>query len=126
MRRRGLRPSRALTGKGQGAFADPGLAAGSTLALGPETGIPDDPIGAEHLITYTHEAPPVFLGHYWLTGEPTLLAPNIACVDYSVGLRGGKLVAYRWDGERRLDATHFRQVERLEPDDGSLPDSPSS
>ena len=97
-----------------------------SLALGPETGIPDDPIGAEHLITYTHEAPPVFLGHYWLTGEPTLLAPNIACVDYSVGLRGGKLVAYRWDGERRLDATHFRQVERLEPDDGSLPDSPSS
>ncbi|MEP7246003.1 MAG: metallophosphoesterase [Gammaproteobacteria bacterium] len=87
-----------------------------SLALGPETGIPDDPVGVEHLITYSHDAPPVFLGHYWLNGDPTLLAPNIACVDYSVGIPGGTLVAYRWDGEQRLKPTNFRAVKRLEQD----------
>jgi hypothetical protein len=87
-----------------------------SLALGPETGIPDDPVGAEHLITYSHDAPPVFLGHYWLKGEPALLAPNVACVDYSVAVPGGALVAYRWDGEQRLDPAHFRRAPRIERD----------
>jgi hypothetical protein len=87
-----------------------------SLALGPETNIPDDPVGAEHLITYSHDAPPVFVGHYWLRGEPALLAPNVACVDYSVALPGGSLVAYRWDGEQQLDPSHFRRVLRMERD----------
>ena len=41
-----------------------------SLAMGPETGIPDDPIGVEHLITYARDEPPVFVGHYWLKGTP--------------------------------------------------------
>jgi hypothetical protein len=45
---------------------------------------------------------PVFVGHYWLTGAPTLLSNKVACVDYSVA-KGGQLVAYRWDGEPELD-----------------------
>jgi hypothetical protein len=45
---------------------------------------------------------PVFVGHYWLTGMPELLSDKVACVDYSVA-KGGKLVAYRWDGEQLLD-----------------------
>ena len=45
---------------------------------------------------------PVFVGHYWLTGQPELLSNKVACVDYSVA-KGGKLVAYRWDGEPLLD-----------------------
>ncbi|MEO8803052.1 MAG: metallophosphoesterase [Rudaea sp.] len=49
---------------------------------------------------------PVFIGHYWMTGQPTLLAPRVACVDYSAG-KGGPLVAYRWDGESELDQRHF-------------------
>jgi hypothetical protein len=28
--------------------------------------IPEDPIGADHLLRYSHDDPPVFLGHYWL------------------------------------------------------------
>ncbi|GGE95289.1 hypothetical protein GCM10011404_30540 [Sphingomonas prati] len=49
---------------------------------------------------------PLFIGHYWLTGTPTVLAPNLACVDYSAG-KGGPLVAYRWDGETKLDNARF-------------------
>jgi hypothetical protein len=82
--------------------------------LGPEKArshIPEDPIGADHLLQYSHADPPVFMGHYWLDGEPELLAPNIACLDYSVAAKtGGKLVAYRWDGERELSASKFVSV----------------
>lgn len=55
---------------------------------------------------YPADAPPVFFGHYWQTGEPRPLADNVACVDYSMGL-GEKLVAYRWSGETRLLKNNF-------------------
>jgi hypothetical protein len=56
---------------------------------------------------YPADAKPVFVGHYWLTAQrPTLLAENVACLDYSVA-KGGVLCAYRWDGERRLTNEHF-------------------
>lgn len=58
---------------------------------------------------YCSDAPPCFVGHYWLKGEPAPLTPNVACLDYSVA-KGGKLVAYRWRGERVLDAGHFSYV----------------
>ena len=74
------------------------------------THIPDDPINEDHLILYAHDEPPVFLGHYWLEGDPEPLALNIACLDYSVAKSGGKLVAYRWDGESRLSAEKFVSV----------------
>jgi hypothetical protein len=55
----------------------------------------------------------VFLGHYWLDTEPQVLAPNVACLDYSVAAKsGGKLVAYRWSGEQRLDNDNFVFVEK--------------
>lgn len=63
---------------------------------------------------YSHDEPPVFLGHYWLEGDPEPLAPNIACLDYSVAKPGGKLVAYRWSGERELRRENFVWVNRLE------------
>mgnify|MGYP001818575482 CR=1 FL=1 len=85
--------------------------------LGPEKArshIPEDPIGADHIIQYSHDDPPVFFGHYWLEDDvPELLAPNVACLDYSVASEGGgKLVAYRWDGEQRLDNSKFVFVDR--------------
>ena len=49
---------------------------------------------------------PVFVGHYWRSGSRTLLADQVACVDYSAG-KGGPLVAYRWDGETVLDRAKF-------------------
>jgi len=85
--------------------------------MGPEsarTHIPDDDIAGDHLVDYAHTAPPVFLGHYWMEGVPAPLAENIACLDYSVAKPGGKLVAYRWNGEHRLQQQAFVSVARLE------------
>ncbi|GCB02606.1 metallophosphoesterase [Ralstonia sp. SET104] len=60
----------------------------------------------EHLrIGYTGDKP-VFVGHYWMTGQPEVLAPQVACVDYSAG-KGGPLVAYRWSGEPVLSSSSF-------------------
>ncbi len=61
---------------------------------------------------YAAESPPVFFGHYWMPAAqaPSLLAPNVACLDWSVA-RGGRLVGYRWNGERTLDPSHLTWVE---------------
>ena len=71
------------------------------------THIPEDGVNGDHLIEYGEHEPPVFLGHYWMEGTPKPLAPNIACLDYSVAKPGGKLVAYRWNGERQLKAENY-------------------
>ena len=76
--------------------------------------VPDVEIAKDDLATidvYPRDAPPVFVGHYWLTGTPAPLAANVACTDYSVA-KGGKLVAYRWDGERVLSADKFHWTDR--------------
>ncbi len=64
------------------------------------------PISAGELVGYSAGERPVFLGHYWLKGHPTKLADNVACLDYSVA-KGGKLVAYRWNGEAQLSDASF-------------------
>jgi hypothetical protein len=85
--------------------------------IGPEnarTHIPDDPIEGDHLIEYGESEKPVFVGHYWLEGEPLPLAANIACLDYSVAHKdGGKLVSYGWDGEGIIDPSKFVSVDRI-------------
>ncbi len=76
--------------------------------------VPDLKIVTDDLATvdiYPRDAVPVFVGHYWLTGTPTPLAANVACTDYSVA-KGGKLVAYRWDGESELSADKFHWAAR--------------
>jgi hypothetical protein len=83
--------------------------------MGPEsaqTHIPNDPIDGDHLLEYGHAEKPVILGHYWMEGEPRPLAENIACLDYSVAKPGGKLVAYRWDGEQKIELSKFFWVDR--------------
>ncbi len=62
---------------------------------------------------YGENERPVFFGHYWLTGLPELIRNNVCCLDYSVaGYRGdGRLVAYRFDGEQKLDANKFVWVD---------------
>jgi hypothetical protein len=85
-------------------------ATGSTLrniALQPGTdeneipAIPADEF-ADAVPGYPADERPVFNGHYWLEGEPTPMAANVAILDYSVA-KGGPLVAYRWDGEQTVD-----------------------
>lgn len=51
-------------------------------------------------------AKPVFFGHYWMTGQPVLQSPTVACLDYSAA-KEGPLVAYRWDGESTLSNANF-------------------
>ncbi len=55
---------------------------------------------------YGRDEPPVFFGHYWLTGTPAPQTENVACLDYSVAKKG-PLCAYRWDGERKLETGRF-------------------
>lgn len=58
--------------------------------------------------TYAADAPPVFFGHYWLTGTPELQAPNALCLDYSAG-KGGPLVTYSFEpGETALSLDRVR------------------
>jgi hypothetical protein len=40
------------------------------------------------------------------------LTENIACIDYNVAKPKGKLVAYRWDGEQKIDEDKFVYVTR--------------
>lgn len=56
---------------------------------------PDEPLLGPPPETYVHDVP-VIVGHYWFTGEPTVISGKVACVDYSAG-RDGPLVAYRWN-----------------------------
>lgn len=58
---------------------------------------------------YGESERPVFFGHYWLTGIPRLIRHNVCCLDFSVaGYRGnGRLAAYRFDGEQKLDERKF-------------------
>jgi len=81
-----------------------------------EVALPDvaDKLSAEEPVVkalpgYDSNEPALFLGHYWMQGVPAVLADNVACVDYSAG-KGGKLVAYRWDGEQVLCNDKFSFV----------------
>ena len=47
------------------------------------------------------DSTPVFFGHYWMNGPLRIQTPKVACLDWSVA-KGGRLVAYRWDGESEL------------------------
>ncbi len=59
---------------------------------------------------YRPHDPLLFVGHYWQQGRPQPIRPNLACLDYSA-VKYGKLVAYRWSGERQLERDHFVWVE---------------
>lgn len=71
--------------------------------------LPDVPIPEHSRVVYQGEKP-LFVGHYWLTGQPAPLSDKVACVDYSAAKRG-KLVAYCWDGDDTLCSSKFCFVE---------------
>ena len=60
----------------------------------------------QSILSYGVDEPPVFMGHYWLHGEPVPQRDNIACLDYSA-VKNGRLVAYRFDGEKKLSPDKF-------------------
>ncbi|WP_211250349.1 hypothetical protein [Fodinicurvata fenggangensis] len=79
-------------------------------------GIPDLLVGSASLPGYDN-ANPLFLGHYWLTGQPSPTTDKIAILDYSVAAESddpehsGKLCAYRWNGEQKLTEDNFVWVD---------------
>ena len=79
----------------------------------------------KQLISYPLDAPPVFVGHYWMEGEPAPLKSNVACIDYSA-VKYGRLVAYRMDGERALSRDKFVWVDVERPEQADYPNSEDS
>ncbi|AYC33501.1 serine/threonine protein phosphatase [Pseudomonas cavernae] len=67
------------------------------------------------LLRYGAKEPMLFVGHYWRSGRPAPIRPNLACLDYSAVLYG-KLVAYRLDQETRIDPRKFAWVEVERPE----------
>ncbi len=53
-------------------------------------------------IPYPKNGRPLFIGHYCLREGVGIQLPNICCVDYCYYRKGGKLVAYRMQGESIL------------------------
>ena len=72
--------------------------------------LPLSPQQKDRLFLYGPDEPLLFVGHYWRSGKPAPIRPNLACLDYSAVLNG-KLVAYRLDQETRLDPTKFAWVD---------------
>ncbi len=66
----------------------------------------------DHIGYYGVEQKPLFIGHYWMAGEPKPLRSNIACLDYSA-VKQGRLAAYRMNGEARLQAKNFVWVDGI-------------
>ena len=79
------------------------------LPFGVDIGAAADLPIPDYMPAYRQDQPLCFIGHYWMHGIPAPLAPNIACLDYSVA-KDGKLVAYRWSGEDRLISENFTHL----------------
>ena len=83
------------------------------VARAPKSGLAQIPIDALakniDFALKTHK--PIFIGHYWLTGEPQLLSPQVVCIDYSAAVDSGYLTCYQLDTEQPLplDSANFVQ-----------------
>ena len=55
---------------------------------------------------YPTNDPIVFFGHYCLNQCCGIMAENLCCIDSCV-TRSGKLLAYRWEGEKKLLKSNF-------------------
>ena len=78
------------------------------VSPGNEEAIPDLLLPEEWRL-HPYSGPPVLFGHYWFTGQPTVISPRFACLDYSAA-RAGPLVGYRWDGEKELSSEKLAWV----------------
>lgn len=93
-------------------WEDPSQMTYRSISVEPLDILPGQPINLSELDSpdfYRRDDKKVFFGHYWLKGEPSLYKDNICCLDYSVA-KGGKLVAYRLNGESLLDSRNLTYV----------------
>ncbi|MCC5921057.1 MAG: metallophosphoesterase [Cyclobacteriaceae bacterium] len=94
---------------------DPSQATYQSISLEPIAGLPAERVqtaGKSGNSYYAENEKPVFFGHYWLKGNPSLYRENICCLDYSVAKKG-LLTAYRFNGEERLSSDAFSFVESM-------------
>lgn len=82
--------------------------------------LPDAPLPPSARFSLGQGAP-VFFGHYWMNGSPTLVSPKAACLDFSIA-KDGVLAAYSWDGETELDPAKLSWAGHPAPDTASVPD----
>ena len=66
------------------------------MSAQPDTPLPEGPLPEEIASLSYNSSKPVFFGHYWLPGEPSIQVTNALCLDFSAG-KVGPLVAYRMD-----------------------------
>jgi hypothetical protein len=93
-------------------WEDPAAMTYKSISVEPIENLPEKPIEISELKSpdfYRDNDKMVFFGHYWLKGEPSFYRENICCLDYSIA-KGGKLVAYRLNGETALDRKHLIYV----------------
>ncbi len=93
-------------------WEDPSVMTYRSISVEPIDILPEQPIALSELKSldfYRDNDKKVFFGHYWLNGEPSLYRENICCLDYSIA-KGGKLVAYRMNGEDILDNKNLTYV----------------
>jgi hypothetical protein len=93
-------------------WEDPSKMTYKSISVEPIEKLPEQPIKLSNLKSldfYRGDDKKVFFGHYWLKGQPSLYKDNICCLDYSIA-KGGKLVAYRLNGEGILDSRNFTYV----------------
>lgn len=86
-------------------WEDPARTTYRKISVEPLDNLPESPVDVSLLKNqdyYVEDDKPVFFGHYWLKGNPTLYRDNICCLDYSVA-KHGHLVAYRLDDEKKLE-----------------------
>jgi hypothetical protein len=66
---------------------------------------------APDLPGYSADDPIIFFGHYCRSNGPFIIKPNICCVDSCVA--GSKtLTAYRWNGEKTLNADNLVHIHK--------------
>ena len=90
-------------------WENPAEATYKSISIKPLENLPELPVKVSSLKSsdyYLPDEKKVFFGHYWLKGEPSLFKQNICCLDYSIA-KNGKLVAYRLDNEKALEANKF-------------------
>lgn len=83
------------------------------IARAPNSGLAQIPIDAvADNVTFTLKTDkPVFVGHYWLTGDPEPLSAQVICTDYSAAVDEGLLTCYQLDTAQPLplNAANFIQ-----------------
>ncbi len=85
-----------------------------SLSYGNKFSLPNYTIPGELIheyCVYPEDAPMVFIGHYCIGQGPLVPSQNICCVDACLA-SGGRLAAYRYSGEKRIDENRFVFIDK--------------